>query len=90
MIKVSEIKTPNCTRCKAIEPEYIALKNKFIAEYPNDINFYEYVLNVNDEAKEYMTKYGLKAAPSFVVEVDSTEGKVVKFDELEETLQNLF
>lgn len=90
MIKVSEIKTPNCTRCKAIEPEYIALKNKFIAEYPNDITFHEYVLNVNDEAKEYMTKYGLKAAPSFVIEVDSTEGKVVKFDELEETLQNLF
>jgi len=89
MITVSEIKTPNCSRCKAIEPQYKELKEKLLTDYPNKIEFHEYVLNINEEAKTYMIKYNLRAAPSFIVETDLENGKVVKFEELKETLSTV-
>ena len=89
MIKISEIKTSNCARCKSIEPEYNNLKTEFIEKYPNLVEFKEYVLNIDEEAKTYMTKYSLRAAPSFVVEVDNEDGKLVKFEDLKEELTTL-
>lgn len=89
MITVSEIKTPNCTRCKAVEPNYNLLKKEFTSKFPEKIEFREYVLSVNDEAKLYMTKYGLRAAPSFVVEVNGENGKVVYFENLKEELTSV-
>lgn len=86
MITISEIKTPNCTRCKSLEPSYNILKEEFISKFPEKVEFKEYVLNVDEEAKTYMMKYKLRAAPSFVVEVNGEDGKVVQFEELKNEL----
>ena len=48
MIKVIEIKTPNCSRCKQFEPEYQRIKSM----YP-DIEFSELVFGQNPEAMDY-------------------------------------
>lgn len=89
MIKISEIKTPNCMRCKSIEPSYVALKEDFTSKFPEKVEFKEYILNVDTEAKVYMEKYSLRAAPSFVVEVNGEEGKVVRFEDLREELSTV-
>lgn len=89
MITISEIKTPNCMRCKSLEPSYNILKEEFTSKFPEKVEFKEYVLNVDDEAKTYMTKYSLRAAPSFVVEINGQEGKVVRFEDLKEELNTV-
>ena len=86
MIVVSEIKTPNCIKCKSIAPNYNNLKEEFISKFPEKIEFKEYTLNIDNEAKDYMNKYNLKSAPSFIVEVNNEDGKVVKFEDLKEEL----
>ena len=43
MITISEIKTPNCMRCKSLEPSYNILKEEFTSKFPEKVEFKEYV-----------------------------------------------
>ena len=84
MAKVIEIKTPNCTRCKLFEPQY----QKIQAEHPE--NTYEVlVFGQNPEAMEYANKFGIKSAPTFVIEQEGKDAIIVKQEELEQTLKTL-
>lgn len=86
MIKVIEIKTPNCTRCKQFEPEYQRIKTV----YPN-IEYSELVFGQNTEAMEYAKTYGIKAAPTFIVinidEQGNEFSQAVKPENLEESIK---
>lgn len=84
MAIVTEIKTPTCPRCKAFEPEYQRIQS----EHPE----HEYkvlVFGIDPSAMEYANKYGIKSAPTFVIEQDGKEAIVVKQEELEETIKSL-
>lgn len=84
MAKIIEIKTPNCSRCKLFEPEY----QKIQAEYPE--NTYEVlVFGQNPKAMEYANKFGIKSAPTFVIEQDDKDTIVVKQEDLKQTLSSL-
>lgn len=84
MAKIVEIKTQNCPRCKLFEPQYKQIQ----ANYPE--NTYEvYVFGVDPIASEYATKYGIKSAPTFVIEQDGKDAIIVKQEELEQTLKTL-
>lgn len=84
MAKVVEIKTQNCPRCKLFEPQYQQIQ----ANYPQ--NTYEvYVFGVDPMASEYATKYGIKSAPTFVIEQEGKDAIIVKQEELEQTLKTL-
>ena len=84
MAKVVEIKTQNCPRCKLFEPQYQQIQ----ASYPQ--NTYEvYVFGVDPMASEYATKYGIKSAPTFVIEQEGKDAIIVKQEELEQTLKTL-
>lgn len=84
MAKIVEIKTQNCPRCKLFEPQYQQIQ----ANYPE--NTYEaYVFGVDPIASEYATKYGIKSAPTFVIEQDGKDAIIVKQEELEQTLKTL-
>lgn len=84
MAKIVEIKTQNCPRCKLFEPQYQQIQ----ANYPE--NIYEvYVFGVDPMASEYATKYGIKSAPTFVIEQDGKDAIIVKQEELEQTLKTL-
>jgi len=84
MAKIVEIKTQNCPRCKLFEPQYQQIQ----ANYPQ--NTYEvYVFGVDPIASEYATKYGIKSAPTFVIEQDGKDAIIVKQEELEQTLKTL-
>ena len=84
MAKIVEIKTQNCPRCKLFEPQYQQIQ----ANYRE--NTYEvYVFGVDPIASEYATKYGIKSAPTFVIEQDGKDAIIVKQEELEQTLKTL-
>ena len=84
MAKIVEIKTQNCPRCKLFEPQYQQIQ----ANYPE--NTYEvYVFGIDPIASEYATKYGIKSAPTFVIEQDGKDAIIVKQEELEQTLKTL-
>lgn len=83
MIKVIEIKTPNCSRCKQFEPEYQRIKSM----YPY-IEFLELIFGQNPEAMDYAKKYNIKAAPTFVIINDDRE-ELAKPETLEEVLKSL-
>lgn len=83
--KIVEVKTPNCSHCKAIEPEYIKLKEK----HP-EVEFKEVIYPMDVEAKKYMEQFSIRSAPTFIVETQIEESydnwkeeKAVKFEELE-------
>lgn len=84
MAKIIEIKTPNCTRCKQFEPEY----NKIKESHPDHI-YEELTFGVNPAAMEYATKFGIKSAPTFIIEQESKDTIVVKQEELAETINSL-
>ena len=84
MAKVIEIKTQNCSRGKSFEPEY----QKIQAEYPE--NTYEVLVFGQDpKAMEYANKFGIKSAPTFIVEQDGKDTIVVKQEELKQTISSL-
>lgn len=84
MAKVIEIKTPNCSRCKLFEPEYQRIQS----EHPE--NTYEVlVFGVNPEAMDYANKFGIKSAPTFVIEQEGKDTIIVKQEELEDTIKSL-
>ena len=84
MAKIIEIKTPNCPRCKLFEPQYQEIQ----ANYPE--HTYEVlVFGINPEATEYATKYGIKSAPTFIIEQADKEAIIVKQEELEQTIKSL-
>lgn len=84
MAKVIEIKTQNCSRCKLFEPKYQELQST----YPD--NTYEvFVFGVDPTAKEYADKYGIKSAPTFIIEQEGKDAIIVKQEELEQTLKVL-
>lgn len=84
MAKVIEIKTQNCPRCKLFEPKYQELQST----YPD--NTYEvFVFGVDPTAKEYADKYGIKSAPTFIIEQEGKDAIIVKQEELEQTLKVL-
>ena len=81
---ITEIKTPNCPRCKTFEPEYQRIQK----ENPQ----YDYkvlVFGVDPEAMEYANKYGIKSAPTFVIEPEDDDVIVVKQEELEAAIKAL-
>lgn len=78
--KCIEVKTPNCSRCKQFEPEYQEIQKK----HP-DFEYSVLTFGVDAEAQELATKYSIRSAPTFVV-MKGDEVKVVKQEELEETL----
>lgn len=75
-----EIKTPNCPRCKMFEPTYQELQKK----YPG-YEYKEYVFGVDPEVQDFVTKYSIRSAPTFIV-TNGGDVEVVKQEELEETL----
>ena len=84
MAKIVEIKTQNCPRCKLFEPQYQQIQ----ANYPE--HTYEVlVFGVDPKAAEYATKYGIKSAPTFVIEQDGKDAIIVKQEELRSTIAGL-
>ena len=84
MAKVIEIKTPNCPRCKLFEPQYQQIQTE------NPENTYVVLtFGVDPEAMEYATKYGIKSAPTFVIEQEGKDTIIVKQEELAQTLKSL-
>lgn len=84
MVRIVEIKTPTCPRCKAFEPEYQRIQS----EHPE--HTYEYlVFGIDPSAMEYANKYGIKSAPTFVIEQEGKEAIVVKQEELEAAIKSL-
>ena len=84
MATVTEIKTPNCPRCKTFEPDYQRIQS----EHPE----HEYkvlVFGQDPAAMEYANKYGIKSAPTFVIEQEGKDAIVVKQEELEATIKAL-
>jgi len=75
-----EIKTQNCPRCKMFEPTYLELQKK----YPN-FEYKEYVFGVDPEVQDFVTKYSIRSAPTFIV-TNGDNVEVVKQEELEATL----
>lgn len=75
-----EIKTPNCTRCKAFEPTYQELQKK----YP-DFNYSTLTFGIDKEAQSLATKYSIRSAPTFIVTCGDNVD-VVKQEELDSTL----
>lgn len=80
MRKVIEIKTPNCSRCKMFEPEY-----KKIQENHPEYEYEVLVFGESEQASEYVRKYSIRSAPTFIV-INGEEEKVVKQEELAESL----
>ena len=84
MATVIEIKTPTCPRCKAFEPEYQRIQS----EHPEN-EYKVLVFGIDPEAMEYANKYGIKSAPTFVIEQEGKDAIIVKQEELEETIKAL-
>lgn len=89
MAKVIEIKTPNCSRCKQFEPEYVKIQEK----HPEN-EYIALVFGQDEEAAKLATTYGIRAAPTFIVEsriapTNDIEVKVVKPEELSDYLDSL-
>lgn len=84
MATVIEIKTPTCPRCKSFEPEYQRIQS----EHPEN-EYKVLVFGVDPEAMEYANKYGIKSAPTFVIEQEGKDAIIVKQEELEETIKAL-
>lgn len=84
MAKIIEIKTANCPRCKSFEPEY----QKIQSNHPEH-TYEALVFGVDPMAAEYATKYGIKSAPTFIIEQDGKEVIIVKQETLAETIGSL-
>lgn len=83
-VEIIEIKTPNCSRCKQFEPEYDKIKEKYSSAV-----FSELIFGKDADAMAYAKKYSIKSAPTFIIKFDENV-KVVKQDELEKTLSEIF
>ena len=84
MARVIEIKTQNCPRCKLFEPQYQEIQSR----YPEN-DYSVLIFGVDPAAKEYADKYGIKSAPTIIVEQDDKDAIIVRQEELEQTLQSL-
>ena len=84
MANVIEIKTQNCPRCKSFEPEYQEIQSNH-PEHTYEV----LVFGVDPKAAEYATKYGIKSAPTFIIEQDSKDAIVIKQEELRSTIADL-
>ena len=84
MAKIIEIKTANCPRCKSFEPEY----QKIQSNHPE--HTYEVlVFGVDPAAKEYADKYGIRSAPTFIIEQEDKDPIIVRQEILAETIGSL-
>lgn len=88
MIKVIEIKTPNCARCKQFEPEYQKIKSTY-----TDIEYSELVFGQDPKAMEYANQFAIRSAPTFIIEYTNEFGDIVsecaKPEDLEERIKSL-
>lgn len=84
MVKITEIRTLHCPRCTAFEPKFQEIQSN----YPN-YDFNVLVFGQDPEAQEIATKYGIKSAPTFIIEQDDKDVLIVKQEELEETIKAL-
>ncbi|MDR2769908.1 MAG: thioredoxin family protein [Rickettsiales bacterium] len=83
MIKVIEIKTPNCIKCKTIQPKLDALK----AKYAN-VQFIETLYPDDSLAEELFNKFRLRCAPSFIIDKDGGQEQV-EFAEIEGKIKHV-
>lgn len=93
-IEIIEIKTPNCMKCKFLEPQWKQLQQEMLSLYPNIISFKELVLSVDPQAASLVKEFNIKSAPSFIIilnEVDSDNynQELIKLEDIEKFIYNL-
>ena len=84
MAKIIEIRTQHCPRCTSFEPKFKSLQENY-----SNHEYKVLVFGQDPEAMEVATKYGIKSAPTFVIEQEDKEALIVKQEELEETIKAL-
>lgn len=82
MIKIIEIKTPNCSRCKQFEPEL----ERLVKEYNCELEIK--VFGESPEVNDLVNKYSIRSAPTFIIIKDDKE-ELAKPETLEEVLKLL-
>jgi len=82
MIKIIEVKTPQCPRCKSFEPTLEELVKKYNCELEVK------VFGEGTEVIDLVNKYGIRSAPTFIVIKDDKE-ELAKPETLEEVLKSL-
>lgn len=84
MVRITEIRTQHCPRCIMFEPQFKQIQEEF-----PDYEYKVLVFGQDPEATEVATKYGIKSAPTFVIEQDDKDALIVKQEELAETIKAL-
>lgn len=82
MIKIIEVKTPNCSRCKMFEPTL----EKLVKEYNCELEVK--VFGRDPEVNELVEQYGIRSAPTFIV-ISNGLYKTANPETLEEVLKAL-
>lgn len=82
MIKIIEVKTPNCSRCKSFEPEL----ERLIKEYNCELEVK--VFGESEEVIDLVNKYSIRSAPTFIV-ISENKEELAKPETLEEVLKSL-
>jgi len=82
MIKIIEVKTPNCSRCKQFEPTL----EKLVKEYNCELEVK--VFGEGPDVNDLVNKYSIRSAPTFIVIKDDKE-ELAKPETLEEVLKSL-
>ncbi|MBO7043100.1 thioredoxin family protein [bacterium] len=82
MIKIIEVKTPNCQRCKMFEPTL----EKLVQEYNCELEVK--VFGESDDVIDLVNKYSIRSAPTFIVIKEDKE-EIAKPETLEEVLKSL-
>ena len=85
MIKIIEIITPNCSKCKDIKPLYEVIQDRIHEQYPNKVEFITYVFPTDNEAKTIVSEFNIKIAPSFILDYNN-DMSLISLNEIEKTL----
>lgn len=84
MAKIIEIRTLHCPRCNSFESTF-----KQIQENYSQHDYQVLVFGQDSLAQEITTKYGIKSAPTFIIEQENKEPIIVKQEDLENTIKAL-
>lgn len=88
MIHVYMVKTPSCSKCMMLEPQWKEIQSKQLAEHPNDVEFTTLVLTKDSKADELVKELNIRTAPTFVINYNDAN-EIVNLDDIENKINEL-
>lgn len=88
MIRIIEIKTADCIKCKMLQPLVDTMLARLEEEHSGSVEYLPKILPQDQDVIPLAMKYNIKAAPAFILQSGDIE-KLVDFEDLEKSINNL-